>query len=82
MNAIIAATLGDRAPRDASPRSIGALPGRTSTLSGEVGDEDDISISFQSLLLKMKATVLEPLGAAARTCRRRVRPDRRESGDR
>src|SRR5437867_4430113 len=35
----------------ASTRSIGGFPGRRSTLSGEVGDEDDISISFQSLLL-------------------------------
>src|SRR5213596_169760 len=62
-------------------RSIGGCPGRTSTLSGEVGEDDDIWISFQSLPLKMKATVLEPLGAAARTCRRRARPDRREPGD-
>src|SRR5260370_12645284 len=30
----------------ASARSIGGLPGRTSTLSSKVGDEDDISISF------------------------------------
>src|SRR5438094_9937551 len=36
----------------ASTRSIGGFPGRTSTLSREVGDEDGISISFQSLLLK------------------------------
>src|SRR5438132_3881708 len=35
----------------ASTRSIGGFPGRRSTLSSEVGDEDDISISFQSLLL-------------------------------
>src|SRR5713226_5728244 len=44
----------------ASTRSIGGFPGRTSTLSREVGDEDGISISFQSLLLTVKATVLEP----------------------
>src|SRR5216110_260520 len=31
----------------ASTRSIGGLPGCTSTLSVEVGDEVDISISFQ-----------------------------------
>src|SRR6266567_5983397 len=30
----------------ASTRSIGGFPGRTSTLSSEVGDEDDISISI------------------------------------
>src|SRR6266581_1711034 len=66
----------------ASTRSIGGFPGRTSTSSSEAGDEDDISISFQSLLLKMKATVLEPLGAAAQTCRRPAWPDRRESGGR
>src|SRR5712691_6769472 len=63
MNTIIGATLGARAPRGASPvastRSIGGFPGRTSTLSCEAGDEDDISISFQLLLLKMMATVLE-----------------------
>src|SRR2546429_911646 len=35
----------------ASTRSIGGFPGRTSTSSSEVGDEDDIWISFQSLLL-------------------------------
>src|SRR5206468_12950661 len=51
----------------ASTRSIGGFPRRTSTLSDEVGDEDGISISFQSLLLELKATVLEPLAAAART---------------
>src|SRR5216117_1012308 len=66
----------------ASTRSIGGFPGRTSTLSSEVGDDDAISISFQSLLLKMKTPVLEPLGAAARTCRRPAWPDRRESGGR
>src|SRR3989449_7326416 len=33
----------------ASTRSIGGFPGCTSTLSSEVGDEDDISVSFQSL---------------------------------
>ena len=53
MNAIIDATLGARATRGASPvastRRIGGFPGRTSTLSCEAGDEDDISISFQSL---------------------------------
>src|SRR5213080_1497657 len=38
----------------ASTRSIGGFPGRTSTLSVEVGDEDDIPISFQPLLLKIK----------------------------
>src|SRR5437867_7005453 len=38
----------------ASTRSIGGLPGCTSTLSVEVGDEDDIQISFQLLPLKMK----------------------------
>src|SRR5207245_8907335 len=37
----------------ASTRSIGGFPGRTATLSEEVGDEDDISISFQPLLLKI-----------------------------
>src|SRR5437899_10971559 len=42
----------------ASTRSIGGFPGRTSTLSTEVEEEEDISISFQSLLLKMKAAVL------------------------
>src|SRR5437899_11543984 len=80
------ASRGSAAQRGASSvasiRSIGGFLGRTSTLSSEVGDEDDISISFQSLLLKMKATVLEPLGAAARTCRRPAWPDQRESGDR
>jgi len=54
MNAIIDATLTARAPRGASPvalvRSIGGLPGRTSTLSGDVGDEDDISISGSSIV--------------------------------
>src|SRR6266702_8084971 len=76
-------TAAQRGPSSiASTRSSGGCPGRTSTLSSEVGDEDDISISFQSLLLKMKATVLEPLGAAARTCRRPAWPDRRESGGR
>src|SRR5206468_12139156 len=35
----------------ASTRSIGGFPGRTSTLSSEVGDEYDISISLQSLLV-------------------------------
>src|SRR5256712_9141620 len=34
----------------ASTRSIGGFPGRRSTSSSEVGDEDDTSISFQSLL--------------------------------
>src|SRR5256712_2394599 len=38
----------------ASTRSSGGLPGCTFTLSAEVGDEDDISISLQSLLLKRK----------------------------
>src|SRR5436309_9966926 len=66
----------------ASTRSIGGFLGRRSTLSSEVGDEDDISISFQSLLLTMKPKYLEQLGAAARTCRRSAWPDRRESGDR
>src|SRR5437773_6878213 len=66
----------------ASTRSIGGFPGCTSTLRSEVGDDDDISISFQSLLLKMMATALEPLGAAAGTCRRPAWRDRRESGDR
>src|SRR6266567_1413721 len=47
----------------ASTCSIGGVPGRRSTLSSEVGDEDDISISFQSLLLKMKPKSLEQLGA-------------------
>jgi hypothetical protein len=55
---------------------------RIATSTGsEVGDEDDISISLQSLLLKIKSTVLEPLGAAARTCRRPARPDRRDPPD-
>src|SRR6266478_3544422 len=40
----------------ASTRSIGGLPGCTSTLSVEVGDEDDISIASQSLLVKIKST--------------------------
>src|SRR5438876_10012815 len=43
------------AQRGASPvasiRSIGGFPGRRSTLSSEVGDKDDISISFQPVLL-------------------------------
>src|SRR6266404_5837324 len=51
MNAIIDATLTARAPRGAATRSIGGFPGRTSMLSCEAGDEDDISISFQSLPL-------------------------------
>src|SRR5438093_12153871 len=42
----------------ASTRSIGGFPGRTSTLSSEVGDVDDISISFQSLLLPLHENVL------------------------
>src|SRR5437773_3823387 len=35
-----------------STRSIGGFPGCTSTLRREVGDEGDISISFQSQLVK------------------------------
>src|ERR1043166_1571184 len=50
VNAISVATLRPRAPCGASPaapaRSIGGLPGCTTT-GGEVGGENDISISFQ-----------------------------------
>src|SRR5713226_9260852 len=47
----------------ASTRSIGGFPACTSTLSVEVAGEDDMSISFQYLVVKMKPTVLEPLVA-------------------
>src|SRR5213593_2178166 len=59
----------------ASTCSIGGVPGRRSTLSSEVGDDDDI-------LLKMMSKLLGQLGAAAPTCRRSAWPDRRESGHR
>src|SRR5438128_1773459 len=46
----IDANLRARAPRGAPTRSIGGFPGRTSTLNGDVGDEDDISISGSSIV--------------------------------
>src|SRR5437899_5049861 len=59
----------------ASTCSIGGVPGRRSTLSSEVGDEDDI-------LLKMMPKFTGQLGAAARSYRRSARPDRPDSGGR
>src|SRR5437773_5629145 len=66
----------------ASTRSIGGFPGRTSTLSSEVGVEDDISISFQSLLLKIKQPFWNRSQPLDGPCRRPAWPDRRESGGR
>src|SRR5436309_7474706 len=66
----------------ASTRSIGGFPARTSTLSVEVGDEDNISISFQSLLLKIKQPFWNRSQPVHGPCRRPAWPDRRESGGR
>src|SRR5213593_805788 len=66
----------------ASTRSIGGFPGRRSTLSVEVGDEDDISISFQLLLLKIKQSFWNGSEPLHGPCRRPAWPNRRESGGR
>src|SRR5881628_1472796 len=63
----------------ASTRSIGGFPGRTSTLSVEVGDEDDMSIL---LLFKTRQPFCSRLESPHGSYRRSARPDRRESGDR
>src|SRR3989441_12748841 len=55
-----------RAPSSiASTRSIGGLPGRTSTLSVEVGDEDDVSILLASTLRQPFCTRLAAASRAS-----------------
>src|SRR5437867_11511728 len=61
----------------ASTRSIGGLPGRTSTLSVEVGDEDDMSIR---LGFKIRQPFCSRFESPHGPYRRSAWPNRRESG--